>query len=175
MIDVVKKRCQKGIQQKNEKHLWKKAAKTIKKKMQKKVPKNMQKKMQEKVPNKARKKIRASFEEKMVEVPKKPSGAPLSEWKAAVFRASSEEKMGRVGRGGVLKLACYMWEQMSEAEKQQTIEKFEEHAAAYAAYESSDAYVEPEKTQKPKRQCLLSRYCGSARNGLAFAAAGRST
>ena len=102
MVDVVHKRCQKGIQQKIEKHLWKKAAKTIKKKMQKKMPKNMQKKMQEKVPNKARKKIRASSEEKMVEVPKKPAGAPFSEWLSAVFRASalSEEKMGGVGREG---------------------------------------------------------------------------
>ena len=57
MVDVVHKRCQKGIQQKIAKHLWKKAAKTIKTKMQKKMPKNMQKKMQEKLPNKARKRF----------------------------------------------------------------------------------------------------------------------
>ena len=34
-----------------------------------------------------------------------------------LFRALSEEKMEGVGRGGVLKLAGYMWKQMSEAEK----------------------------------------------------------
>ena len=56
--------------------------------------------------------------------------------------------MGGVGRGGVLKLAGAMWKQMSEAEKQPWDEKFKEHSAAYAAYESSDAYVEPEKKQK---------------------------
>ena len=50
--------------------------------------------------------------------------------------------------GGVLKLAGAMWKQMSEAEKQPWDEKFKEHTAAYAAYESSDAYVEPEKKQK---------------------------
>ena len=76
-----------------------------KKRMQKKMPKKMQKKMQEKVPKKARKKTRASSEEKMVEVPKKPARGPFSEWKAAVCRASSEEKMGSVGRGGVIKLS----------------------------------------------------------------------
>ena len=90
--------------------------------------------------------------------------------------------MGSVGRGGVLKLAGYMWKQMSEAEKQQTIEKFEEHTAAYPAYESSDAYVEPEKKQKPKRRVSCSdaeaqngQGTPPVRNGLAFAAAGRST
>ena len=56
--------------------------------------------------------------------------------------------MRGVCMGGVLKLAVAMWKQMSEAEKQQTIEKFEEHTAAYAAHESSDTYVEPEKKQK---------------------------
>ena len=73
-----------------------------KKKMQKKMPKKMQKTMQEKVPKKARKKRWSS---------------PFSEWLSSVFRALSEEKMGGVGLGGVLKLAGYMWKQMSEAEK----------------------------------------------------------
>ena len=48
-----------------------------------------------------------------------------------------------MGRGGALKLAGAMWKQMSEAGKQPWDEKFKEHTAAYAAYESSDAYVEP--------------------------------
>ena len=56
--------------------------------------------------------------------------------------------MRGVCMGGVLKLAGAMWKQMSEAEKQPWDEKFKEHTAAYAAYESSDAYVEPEKKQK---------------------------
>ena len=50
--------------------------------------------------------------------------------------------------GGVLNLAGYMRKHMSEAEKQLLDEVFKEHTAAYAAYESSDAYVEPDKKQK---------------------------
>ena len=53
----------------------------------------------------------------MVDVPKKPAGGPFSEWLSTVFRALSEDKIGCVGRGGVLNLAGYMWKQMSEAEK----------------------------------------------------------
>ena len=52
--------------------------------------------------------------------------------------------------GGVLNLAGYMRKHMSEAEKQPLDEVFKEHTAAYAAYKSSDAYVEPEKKQKCK-------------------------
>ena len=94
--------------------------------------------------------------------------------------------------GGALNLAGYTRKHMSEAEKQPLDEVFKEHTAAYAAYESSDAYVEPEKKQKRKQRvlcsgaeaqkrsghtnrCLLRSYCGNARNGLAFAAAMRST
>ena len=71
-------------------------------------------------------------------------------------------------------------------------ETFKERTDAYAAYESSDAYVEPEKKQKRNKRvlcsgaeaqkrsghtkrCLLRSDCGNARNGLAFAAAMRST
>ena len=52
--------------------------------------------------------------------------------------------------GGALNLAGYTRKHMSEAEKQPLDEVFKEHTAAYAAYESSDAYVEPENKQKCK-------------------------
>lgn len=89
----------------------------------------------------------------MVDVVKKPAGGPFAEWKVANFamiREKVKDQPGSVGRGGVLKVAGDMWKQMSEAEKQPWEEKFKEHTAAYAAYKSSDAYVEPEKKQKRK-------------------------
>jgi len=92
----------------------------------------------------------------MVDVVKKPAGGPFAEWKTANFamiREKIKDHPGGVGRGGVLKLAGDMWKQMSEGEKQPWEEKFKEHTAAYAAYKSSDAYVEPEKKKRKHREC----------------------
>jgi len=107
----------------------------------------------------------------MADVVKAPAGGAFGEWRTANFAEIQEKaaaKPGGVGRGGVAKVASEMWKQMSESEQAPWQKKFQEHAAAFAAYKSSDAYVKVPgaaalRTQKrklkedPKRVAKLAK------------------